>query len=135
MQKEQQHNGASKVPQAEKSAGGSKANDRRSALRHALHVRAVFAWDDSSGQRRESRGYTRDVGQRGAFVMTEQCPPLGASVSLSIFLPVVGPETRVMRMEAEARVLRSDAKLGNLEGTPDGSGFAVCHQRVNLFSS
>jgi hypothetical protein len=135
MHKESQHAGMSKVPPQEKAASGSKAADRRCALRHALHARAIFAWNDASGQRRESRGHTRDVGQRGAFVVTEQCPPLGASVSLSIFLPVIGPETRVMRMEAESQVLRSEAISGNSNGVPSGSGFAVSHERVHLFSS
>jgi hypothetical protein len=133
MPRDAEHTSTLKVPQREKNGGGSNASDRRSALRHALHARAVFAWDDANGERRESRGHTRDVGQRGAFVLTEQCPPRGACVSLSIFLPVVGPETRVMRMEVEARVLRSEATAE--KGTIGPSGFAVSHQRVNLFSS
>ncbi len=135
MRKESEHDSMPKVLPPEKSGGGSTASDRRCALRHALHARAIFAWDDASGERRESRGHTRDVGQKGAFVLTEQCPPRGACVSLSIFLPVVGPETRVMRMEVEARVLRSDARSDQTNGTARPSGFAVSHQRVNLFSS
>src|ERR1700722_11901899 len=135
MSKDSELGSTLRVSQSEKPTVGSKANDRRSALRHALHARAIFAWEDASGERRESRGHTRDLGQRGAFVLTEQCPPRGACVSLSIFLPVVGPETRIMRMEVEAQVLRINAKSDNAKGTPDPSGFAVCHQRVNLFSS
>ncbi|HEY0704941.1 MAG TPA: hypothetical protein VGD60_19415 [Candidatus Acidoferrales bacterium] len=134
MRNESEHGGAIKVPQPERLSQGAKANERRCALRHALHARAVFAWDDASGERRESRGHTRDVGQKGAFVLSELCPPRGACVSLSIFLPVVGPETRVMRMEVEAKVLRSDAAPGT-QGAIRPSGFAVSHQRVNLFSS
>jgi hypothetical protein len=135
MNKDIQHAGPTKVPLPEKATGGSKTADRRCALRHGLHARAIFAWDDANGQRRESRGHTRDVGQRGAFVLAEQCPPLGTTVSLSIFLPVTGAETRVMRMEAEARVVRSEGKASSSSGAPGACGFAVSQQRVHLFSS
>jgi hypothetical protein len=139
MRKEPEHRNLENVPQPRVFlgvAGGS--SERRVALRYALHARVVFAWDDAAGLRRESRGHTRDVGQKGAFVLAPDCPPRGTPVSLSIFLPVVGAETKVLRLEVEGRVLRSG--IGSV--TPDSSagpatlvGFAVSHQRVNLFSS
>jgi hypothetical protein len=116
----------------------SESSERRVALRYALHARVVFAWDDASGQRRESRGHTRDVGQKGAFVLAPDGPARGTPVSLSIFLPVTGAEKRVLRLEVEGRVLRSAVSAANPDN-PSGPatlvGFAVSHQRVNLFSS
>jgi hypothetical protein len=136
MRKELEHESASHQPSFSNAA--RKNAERRISLRYALHARVVFAWDDGTGQRRESRGHTRDVGQRGAFIVAPEGPTRDASVSLSIFLPVMGAEARVVRLEVEGRVLRSGASSlssNGANGPADLMGFAVSHQRVNLFSS
>lgn len=139
MRKELEHSGPESAShQAPFSKAESKNAERRISLRYALHARVVFAWDDGAGQRRESRGHTRDVGQRGAFIIAPEGPARDASVSLSIFLPVMGAEARVVRLEVEGRVLRSGASSASSNrgnGPADLMGFAVSHQRVNLFSS
>jgi hypothetical protein len=127
-----------KGPQAGVFLGvANESSERRLALRYALHARVVFAWDDAAGLRHESRGHTRDVGQKGAFVLAPECPARGTPVSLSIFLPVMGTETRVLRLEVEGRVLRSgsSANPDSSSGSAPLAGFAVSHQRLNLFSS
>ncbi len=106
------------------------AMERRLSLRYALHARAVFAWDDESGQHRESRGHTRDVGRKGAFIVASQCPPSGSLLSLSIFLPITSGETSAKRIEAQACVVRVEHACE----ADMGPGFAVIHQRVDLFT-
>jgi hypothetical protein len=139
MRKESEHRNPTKANQPQVFLGvASESSERRVALRYALHARVIFAWDDASGRRRESRGHTRDVGQRGAFVLAPECPARGETVSLSIFLPVIGAETKVLRLEVEGRVLRSSSGPVTLESPTNSvglAGFAVSHQRVNLFSS
>jgi hypothetical protein len=104
--------------------------EKRGALRYALRASVIFAWEDAGGARRENRGHTRDVGQKGAFIIASECPPKGTPISLSIFLPGAAAETPVLRMEAQGRVLRAE----RLAESAEGPGFAVSHQRVNLFS-
>jgi hypothetical protein len=138
MRKELERSGSQSAPhQPSFSNATSQNEERRVSLRYALHARVVFAWDDGTGQRRESRGHTRDVGQRGAFIIAPEGPARDACVSLSIFLPVMGAEARVVRLEVEGRVLRSGNGLASSHGSsaPALVGFAVSHQRVNLFSS
>lgn len=109
----------------------STLSEKRGALRYALRATVIFAWEDAGGARRENRGQTRDVGQKGAFIIADECPPNGAPVSLSIFLPGSAAEAPLLRMEAEGRVLRAEHQTE----TTEGPGFAVSHQRVNLFSN
>lgn len=144
MRQNQKHSEAEKVSRPQVFLGmAGESNERRVALRYALRARVVFAWDDAGGARHESRGHTRDVGQKGAFVVAEDCPARGASVSLSIFLPVMGTESRVLRLEVAGRVLRSGKGAvqahaegeGGLNESVVAAGFAVSHQRVDLFSS
>jgi hypothetical protein len=104
--------------------------ERRLSLRYPLRVEAIFAWDDEMGQHRERHGHTRDVGRKGAFIFATECPPSGAVVALSVFLPASSRETGTMRIEAQGRVVRAEAEVG----AAAGGGFAVSHQSVNLFS-
>lgn len=103
--------------------------DRRAGIRYALHARVVFGWRDAAGQQKESRGHTRDVAQKGTFVVSPDCPPKGAAVTLSIFLPVTAGEKRMLRMDADGRVMRAERPAGQ----PFLNGFAVSHKRMNLF--
>ena len=103
--------------------------DRRSGLRYALHARVVFGWRDAGGQQRESRGHTRDVAQKGTFIVALECPPKGAAVKLSIFLPVTAGEKKMVRMDADGSVMRAERPVGQ----PYLNGFAVSHARMNLF--
>ena len=113
------------------SAAGT-AMERRVSLRYPLRAEAIFAWDDETGQHRERHGHTRDVGRKGAFVFAAECPPRGAVVALSVFLPASSGESGTMRIEAQGCVVRAEAE-GDGVATA-GVGFAVSHQSVNLFS-
>jgi hypothetical protein len=103
--------------------------DRRGGLRYALHARVVFDWQDASGNRKESRGHTRDVAQKGTYVVATECPPKGTAVSLSIFLPITPGDKRTIHMDAEGSVVRAERPAGQ----PFLNGFAVSHRRMNLF--
>jgi hypothetical protein len=103
--------------------------DRRGGLRYALHARVVFGWQDASGNRKESRGHTRDVAQKGTYIVATDCPPKGAVVSLSIFLPINAGDKRILRMDADGSVMRAERPAGQ----PFLNGFAVSHRRMNLF--
>ena len=112
------------------SSGPSAGMERRSSLRYPLRAEVVFAWDDEFGQHRERRGHTRDVGRMGAYIFASECPANGTRVALSVFLPASKGETGTLRIEAQGRVVRAEA-AGEADA---GAGFAVSHQRVNLFS-
>lgn len=99
-------------------------------LRYPLHASVIFLWEDGTGRRQESRGHTRDLGQKGAFIVAPTCPPNGAHVSLSIFLPAKVGDKRVLRIEAQGCVLRAEHAGRNAAG----AGFAVSHQRVDLYT-
>lgn len=103
--------------------------DRRGGIRYALHARVVFGWQDAGGNRKESRGHTRDVAQKGTYIVATECPPKGTAVSLTIFLPVNTAEKRTLRMDADGSVMRAERPAG----APFLNGFAVSHRRMNLF--
>jgi hypothetical protein len=112
------------------STAAGTAMERRLSLRYPLRAEAIFAWDDEYGRHRERHGHTRDVGRKGAFIFAAECPPSGAVVALSVFLPASSGEAGALRIEAQGCVVRAEAE-GEVETRP---GFAVSHQSVNLFS-
>lgn len=104
----------------------SEGVNMRSAVRYSLSARAVFTWRDSSGNLQESSGITRNVSQKGAYILAARYPASGSPLSMSIFLPPLGSETRTLCIETEGQVVRTDAAV---EGSV---GFAVSSHRVNL---
>ena len=107
----------------------TKPTDARNAVRYNLQARTTFRWEDSSGRSRELQGLTRDVSQKGAYLVAPECPPRGASVIMNIFLPPLAGETRLLSIEAQGRVLRTEKTAGG------HMGFAVASDRVNLCGS
>jgi hypothetical protein len=116
------------------SSGPGAGMERRSSLRYPLRAEAVFGWDDEFGQHRERHGHTRDVGRVGAYIYASECPANGTWVALSVFLPASKGETGTLRIEAQGYVVRAEAAGEGDAGAAAGAGFAVSHQRVNLFS-
>ena len=114
------------------SSGPNVGMERRSSLRYPLRAEAVFAWDDELGQhRRHSRPHA-GCGARGCVrFCVEECPANGTRVALSVFLPAAKGEG-TLRIEAHGCVIRAEAAGDGDAGA--GAGFAVSHQRVNLFS-
>jgi hypothetical protein len=115
------------------SSGPSAGMERRSSLRYPLRAAAVFAWDDELGQHRERHGHTRDVGRMGAYIFASDCPVNGTRIALSVFLPASKGEG-TLRIEADGCVVRAEAAGEDDVGAGAGAGFAVSHQRMNLFS-
>jgi hypothetical protein len=104
--------------------------DSRTAARYSLHARAVFQWNDQDGFQQVGRGHTRNISQKGAYIVSAELPPQGVSISLNIYLPTLAGDTRLLSLQAEGNVLRCEL---NCEREPSsGSGFAISAQRVSL---
>ncbi|HTV58556.1 MAG TPA: PilZ domain-containing protein [Verrucomicrobiae bacterium] len=102
------------------------AVDSRKSVRYILQAEASCSWLDQAGQEKACKGATRDVSQRGAYVLASDCPPRGAPVRMAISLPPLAGEARALRIEAEGIVLRIDRLRQGL------LGFAISNQRLIL---
>ena len=92
----------------------------RKAIRFPLEALTVFWWLDS-GVVKRSEGRTRDISEKGAFVLASTCPPQGIQIGFKVFLPEVsGFECRT-RVEADGHVLRVERAQGHEEC----EGFAI----------
>ena len=110
------------------SASTTGVNDARKAVRYTLRARAVFSWTDRAGLVREGRGETRDISPKGAYVLTSCCPPRGVVLAVTIYLPTLEGENRILSIEAESKVLRVEPS--SISG--DSAGFSLQHERVAL---
>ena len=104
----------------------------RATVRYALHTEVEFSWTGIDGALRDGRGETRDVSQKGAYVMASSYPPKGAVVRVVISLPPALGTGKPLRIEADARVVRVDLAGGPRDG--GGCGFAVSNEQVLLCS-
>lgn len=76
----------------------------------------------------QGRGETRDISPKGAYILTGRCPQRGAVVAITIYLPMLEGENRILSIEAEGRVLRVEPS--SISG--DFGGFSVQYHRVAL---
>ncbi len=101
--------------------------DPRRAVRYTLETQVVFSWSDAGGLPRESRGCTRDISPKGAYIIAASCPPLGAMLAMSFYLPTLTGESTGVQVQAQSRVLRIDSSSAGRS-----AGFSVENVRTTL---
>jgi len=112
-------------------SAGCNARDSRKTFRYSLQAQVMFSWEDRHGARQDASGRTLNISHKGAYVIAAECPAVGARVSLTIFLPALGGETRTLHLETKGRVTRAEpAKNSESE-----IGFAVSNAWINLRAS
>lgn len=78
--------------------------DRRRHVRFALRAPVSFLCEEKDGVRLEGNGFTRDVSERGVFILTNTQATVGAGVRIEIiFRSLV---TRDLLMSTEGQVRR-----------------------------
>ncbi|HKW62505.1 MAG TPA: hypothetical protein VJN89_08180 [Candidatus Acidoferrum sp.] len=99
----------------------------RSVIRFPLVARTVFWWVDS-GVTKRSEGRTRDISEKGAFVLASLCPPQGIEIGFNVFLPPLYGSEQKTRVEANGRVVRVELA----EGYKECEGFAILIEHIVL---
>jgi hypothetical protein len=99
----------------------------RRAVRYTLETQVVFSWSEIGGLPRESRGCTRDISPKGAYVIAACCPPLGTTLAMSFDLPALMGESQAVHVQVHSRVTRIDP-----EGAGRCAGFSVENVRTTL---
>jgi len=104
--------------------GKSISASRRSQIRYPLRTPVIYRWQDTSGLQRRARGWTRDISEAGAYVLSNRCPEKGEFVQLTFKLLGFGAQhdsRNKNRLEMGGEVVRVDfAKMAEV-----GVGFAV----------
>lgn len=78
-----------------------------------------------------AEGRSRDISERGLFVFTNNCPPLGVTIGLRVLVPEYPNIAQGLRVHVEGRVLRVDrSRIG-----PETCGFAVFSEETRLKES
>jgi len=103
--------------------------ESRRGMRFPVEARVLFKWVDETGHAREGEGCTRNISERGAFVIANKYPPRGASLELKLFLPRIPIIPTVVTVLMNATVVRSEERP---LGSQDESGFAVEGQLTQL---
>jgi len=93
--------------------------EQRKATRYRLNAPAFYWWESADGTLLEAQGMTRDISDRGVFIVGRQLPPAGVRVEINVHLPSVSSAARSAQLHGEGAVLRaSEAEAGQ-------SGFAA----------
>lgn len=103
---------------------------RRNSIRYPLEAPVVFRWKGDNGVFQQNEGWSRDVSERGVFVVAASCPPACADIELRIDFAAVPAVMRGMQMEVDGRVLRVEPGTSERKG-----GFAVLAKQALLSES
>ena len=87
---------------------------RRRHIRYPLRVPVEFRRAGSHGSPEVVKGVTRDISEGGAFVITRELPPLGATVELAAHLSVLHSRP-VLTVEMVGEVVRLETQAGQEE--------------------
>ena len=59
--------------------------ESRKTLRFPLEAWVAFSWKDDNGMEQRAKGRSRDISERGVFVLANNCPPVGVKIALRIY--------------------------------------------------
>jgi hypothetical protein len=112
--------------------------DVRHQIRYPLRAPVSFTWFSQEGTQREAKGNSRNIGEGGAYILTRNCPPVGAHIIMIFRFPYLPDPARFHRLEMSGQVVRAEVLpysrgmwgfavasawtiLQEAEGTEDGS--------------
>jgi hypothetical protein len=96
-------------------------DDVRHQIRYPLRAPVAFTWFTNDGKIREAKGNSRNIGESGAYVVTRNCPPVGAQIIMVFRFRKLTDFAHAHHLEMSGRVVRTES-LANSKGT---WGFAV----------
>lgn len=99
--------------------------DRRVRPRFDLTAPVKYSWKDLAGNR-HGTGFTRDVSERGIFIVTDTLPPMGATVHFEVSFPF--RDESQIQMRAQGRIVRLESE----NSTATQRGFATLTNMLAL---
>jgi hypothetical protein len=94
----------------------------RNANRYRVAAPVDFWWPSPRGSARARRGVTRDISSRGVLVITDECPPVGAAIQMTVSLPRRKGRSHPLELHGEGVVIRVQSEKSNSLGE---RGFAA----------
>lgn len=101
--------------------------DRRRNTRYDFRAQVRFSWKGPDGIRHREEGLTRDISERGIFVLTEFHPPFGTRVRFEVSYN--SAPTRQLRIQGQGQVVRID----KADQAQKQDGFAAATKAIKLF--
>ena len=78
--------------------------ERRTRARFRLVFPVIFHWKDE--MEHFAVGYCRNIGLGGGFIVTSNCPPVGAEVEVDVVVPASDPGPTEILFRHTGRVIR-----------------------------
>lgn len=91
----------------------------RKSTRYLVSAPTFYWWERADGTLQGAQGITRDISDRGVFILANELPPVGKCVELDVYLPAVPGTARAAQLHGEGTVVRVNG------GGATESGFAA----------
>lgn len=94
------------------------------ANRFEFSVPVSFWWSRAKGSTQSGKGTTRNISSSGVLVATNECPPVGVAVQLTVFMPRTASKSHAMELHGEGTVVRVESDVTSRSGG-EPKGFAA----------
>jgi hypothetical protein len=90
--------------------------ERRKATRYRVRAPSFYCWQRADGTLQEAQGTSRDISDRGVFILAQELPPAGAHLQLEVHLPAVAGASTSAHLHGEGTVVRTGEPRGEHAG-------------------
>jgi hypothetical protein len=105
--------------------------DVRGQIRYPLCAPVSLTWFSREGMRREAKGNSRNICEGGAYILTRNCPPVGAQIILVFRFPDLPDFAGFHRLEMSGQVVRAeiDSEGKGMWGFAVASAWTILQER------
>jgi len=93
----------------------------RHANRYEVAAPVSYWWSSPKGPIHSGKGETRNLSHSGVLVATGECPPIGASIQMTILLPRIRGSGIGMKLHGEGVVVRVEDSATTVASKPAGA--------------
>jgi hypothetical protein len=77
-------------------------SENKRAIRYKLRLPVIFRWGDEEDY--VAGGFTRDIAQNAAYVLSNKCPPVGSVVRIEVLVPLFDSFPAALHIEGIGKV-------------------------------
>ena len=84
----------------------------RRHIRYPLRAPVSFTWFNREGTGRDAKGHSSNICEGGAYILTRNCPPVGAQIILTFRFPFLSEFADFHLLEMSGQVVRAEVSPG-----------------------
>ena len=95
------------------------------AKRFECAAPVAFWWPLAQEAVQSGMGVTQNIGNSGVLIVTDECPPTGVHIQMTVYLPQIEGSGYAMKLHGEGIVVRVESETSDSNERPTGFAASV----------